>query len=84
MRGSNTAIVQRTQGLLEVRALTEKKMRRTTQNYAAAQKQRYGPSFKYDEFYVTSSIWQALLLSFSFALAVALMFVPPVSQLLDP
>jgi len=61
---TNTGIVQRAQGLLEVRALTEK----MTQNR--------------DEFYVsnvTSSIWRALLLSFSFAFSVALMFVPSAS-----
>lgn len=87
MRGVNTAIVQRTQGLFEVQSLREK-MGQASKNENAAitvQKQRYGSLFRYDEFFVTSSVWKALVMSFSFALAMLLLrFLPPVSQLVNP
>ncbi|KAF8718970.1 hypothetical protein AX14_011616 [Amanita brunnescens Koide BX004] len=84
MRGVNTAIVQRTQGLFEVQSLREK-MGQASKNENAAitvQKQRYGSLFRYDEFFVTSSVWKALVMSFSFALAMLLLrFLPPVRWL---
>lgn len=85
MRRSNTAIVQRTQGLFEAQSLMEK-LRPTSQNAAmTAQKQRYGSLYRYDEFFVTSSIWKALVLSFTFLLAVlSIRFLPPVSPLVNP
>lgn len=50
-----------------------------------AQKQRYGSLYRYDEFFVTSSIWKALVLSFTFLLAVlSIRFLPPVSPLVNP
>jgi len=82
MRRSNTAIVQRTQGLFEIQSLMEK-LRPTSQNAAmTAQKQRYGSLYRYDEFFVTSSTWQALVLSFTFLLAVlSIRFLPPIRWL---
>ncbi|KAK2463055.1 hypothetical protein APHAL10511_004710 [Amanita phalloides] len=80
MRSVNVAVVQRTFGLLEVEAIRDKlRWPSGTQETAmVTKKQRYGPSFQYDEFIVTESTFQALLLSLSLLFGLALlMFVPP-------
>ncbi|KAF8627620.1 hypothetical protein AX15_004318 [Amanita polypyramis BW_CC] len=84
MRGTNSAIVQRTFGLLEAQALKENLRRPSPIQGTAtiAQKQRYGLLFKYDEFHVMQSVWQALLFSCSIALAIFLLFsIPPIRWL---
>jgi short subunit dehydrogenase-like uncharacterized protein len=85
MRGANTAIVQRTFGLLETQALEEEIMRppRSTSVVTQARKQRYGPKFKYDEFMVMPSALQALLFSYVFAFGMMLVaYVAPIRRLL--
>ncbi|KAF8624483.1 hypothetical protein AX17_007112 [Amanita inopinata Kibby_2008] len=85
MRGANTAIVQRTFGLLELQAIEEEKKRPAPAKdiLTTVRKQRYGPLFKYDEFLVTSSAWQAGLLSLAVVIGfISLYAISPIRWLL--
>ncbi|PFH52215.1 hypothetical protein AMATHDRAFT_57582 [Amanita thiersii Skay4041] len=66
MRGPNSAIVQRTFGLLELEAMLRKTNTQTLDSEVRARRERYGPLFQYDEFMVTSSVPGALLFSVAF------------------
>ncbi|KIL61105.1 hypothetical protein M378DRAFT_82903 [Amanita muscaria Koide BX008] len=84
MRGINTAIVQRSFGLLEVQAEEEETKQESLAPQAAtlARKQRYGPLFKYDEFLVTPSTIKALLSSYGLLFVMVLVaYVRPFRQL---
>ncbi|KAM6497886.1 Saccharopine dehydrogenase domain containing protein [Amanita muscaria] len=84
MRGINAAIVQRTFGLLEARAEVDELKQGALASHVMTptRKQRYGPMFKYDEFLVTNSTWQALVLSYGLALgALLLAYVKPIRML---
>ncbi|KIL60119.1 hypothetical protein M378DRAFT_84153 [Amanita muscaria Koide BX008] len=83
MRGSNTAIVQRTYGLFETQAIEEELNRPSLPSHVVtlARKQRYGPLFKYDEFVVKHSAVKAVIASYGFALMMLLLtYVRPIRQ----
>jgi len=76
MQPTNRSLVQRTFGLLELQALEENN--RSHSSTSLAQKERYGPTFAYDEFFVMRSKTSSFFLTVSFVIGLALMaYVAP-------
>ncbi|GJE97550.1 saccharopine dehydrogenase-domain-containing protein [Phanerochaete sordida] len=69
MAGANRAIVQRTWGINELRAME------TTS--ADARIHAYGPKFKYDEFKVCESKLSSVILSLGLAFTAVVLLIPP-------
>lgn len=78
MKAANIPIVQRTWGLLEYEARWKPDGSPKPQEVLAADKTRYGPSFKYDEFLERPSTFRAMLLTIGMALGIGCLMVPPV------
>ena len=96
MQPSNRALVQRTFGLLELQALegmltfclrcyisADPSTNEDNQSHSStslAQKERYGPTFAYDEFLVMRSKTSGFFFTLSFVIGLAMMaYVAPVS-----
>ncbi|KAG5653801.1 hypothetical protein H0H81_010471 [Sphagnurus paluster] len=73
MQPTNRKVVQRTFGLLEMQARYAESSGANAKLLEAAQHERYGPSFAYDEFLVMPSRLSSVLVSTSFAVLFGLL-----------
>jgi len=83
MKSANLPIVQRTWGLLEYEARWNLEGIPKPREVLAADKSRYGPSFKYDEFLETPSTFRAVLLTIGMVLGVGSIMLPPLRWILQ-